>query len=75
MVKNILNNFLDLKTIKGYSRYISGGTILARVFKRFSENSFKNVHFEKRNASWIGGKESISKNYKNLIYSTIKKTP
>ena len=72
---SIFQNFLKLKNIQHYSRFTDKGPSIAERVRRTVRSLLKKHVFEKGRADWLSELSSVTKQYNNTIYSSIKLTP
>ena len=72
---NIIQDFLNKKNIKLYSRNSSYGAVFAESFNRTIRDLLKKPVFEKGDGNWIDILQSITKKYNNRVHSSTKLSP
>ena len=72
---NIIQDFLNKKNIKLYSRNSSYGAVFAERFNRTIRDLLKKPVFEKGDGNWIDILQSITKKYNNRVHSSTKLSP
>ena len=72
---NTVQNLLNKKNNKHYSRNTSVGAVFAERFNKTIKNLPKRLAFEKRDGKWIDILPTITKQYNNRRHSSTKLTP
>ena len=75
LYNNIIQDFLNKKDIKLYSRNSSYGAVFAERFNRTIRDLLKKPVFEKGDSNWIDILPTITKQYNTRIHSSTKLTP
>ena len=72
---NIFQDFLNINSVKNYSRNSSYGAVFAERFNCTIRDLVKKIIFEQADARWIDNLPTITKQYNNRIHSSTKLTP